>query len=282
MAVVLIIQSVIITSCSSAVSEKVEAGKDASATAENKSTTVENKNAEPKEMPKTAQNKKNDDLPSLKIEDDYKTGVRVKMLEAGWVPARSEEGNQNCVSGMKICEEYPELEAGPAAGMGNIVFRWKKGDQVLLIHTVDDPPMYSQHEFEKSAKQSSKPHVTGKYKLSEIGLSGDYTLELKNNQTAMLKILEEDGTSTGTGSWSWDSTKELLTVKLRVKYEAAGSEVTGKKPEASEVLFQFTRAGENLKIVNQTFASDVSYAGKVFKKIQTANNQDKKFIKQIK
>lgn len=93
-----------------------------------------------------------DELPKFKKNENYNL-IRKKLIKAGWKPARSEEdGKENCVVGGGFCEKYPELESGPAAGMGNAIFRWKKGAKVLLIYTVDDPPLYVSSEFEKLSK----------------------------------------------------------------------------------------------------------------------------------
>ncbi len=89
-----------------------------------------------------------DEIPKLKKNENYNR-IREKLIKAGWKPARSEEGKENCVAGSGFCEKYPELESGPAAGMGNAIFRWKKGKKVLLIYTVDDPPLYVHSELEK-------------------------------------------------------------------------------------------------------------------------------------
>jgi len=255
------------TACTSAKSGGSNSSENVSTgTAQNEAATESNQSSSIKTTTATPA-KQADIFAAFKSGQDYKTAVRPKIVKDGWQPARSADGEENCQSGMEICKEYPELDGGPAARMGNIVFRWKKGDKVLLVHTVDDPPVYESYEFEKQAKPSNPSDFTGKYSLAVVGISGEHTLELKNDKTATLKILEEDGESTGTGSWSWDEAKRLLTVTLSVKYEIAGSDVTEKKPATSKAIFQFMREGKNLKIVNQTLAPDVSYSGNVFKKI---------------
>ena len=236
----------------------------ASGTAQNPANESTQKNTGESQKPMEAS--QTEALPVFKKGDDYKTKVREKLLRAGWKPARSEEGADNCEGGGSFCEEYPELDGGPAAGQGKAIFRWERGGKFLRIYTSDDPPLYSEQEFEKAVKESDETGLAGKYELAEIGISGDHSLELKSDHTAKLQVLQEDGTLTGTGSWKWEQAKNLVSVSLSVKIEIAGDD-PDKKPEVVKVLFQFERAGRNLKIVNQTLAPDVSYSGKLFKKI---------------
>ena len=166
-----------------------------------------------------------------------------------------------------MCQEYPELDAGPAARLGNIIFRWKKGDKNLLIYTVDDPPVYEKYEFEKPSKQTSEPDVLWKYECCEIGISVERSLELKAKNTAVFKERDEGSTAAGNGSWSWDANKKFINVELTVKQEL--DDGGNSETKTSKVTFQLKKVGEDLKIVRETLSSPGSngyYIGKTFKK----------------
>lgn len=157
LAVTLIIGGAI-TSCSSSVSEKVEPVKGSATTEENKSIAVENKKTSPNEISATAQNKQINGLPEFKKGEDYKSSVRVKMLKAGWTPARSEDG-ELCGSGDSTCDEYPEFESHAGNGQKNDKFRWQRADKFAVILTVGDtyrgkPYKYDGYEFEKASETS--------------------------------------------------------------------------------------------------------------------------------
>ena len=246
------------------------AGKDGSGstvgTAQNQ--TAENSQTNTIETPKTESPKLADIFAAFKQGDDYKTMVRPKILKDGWQPARSESGNENCKSGAAaMCQEYPELDAGPAARLENIVFRWKKGDKVLLIYTLDDPPIYEKYEFEKSPKQSNELDVLGRYQCCEIGISGERMLLLKAKNVVIFNEREEGSTVAGSGPWSWDANKEFINVSLTVRQEFNdGGNIETK---IAKVTFQLKKDGEDLKIVKETLSSPGSngyYIGKTFKK----------------
>ena len=246
------------------------AGKDGSGSTAGRAQnqTAENNQTDTKETPKTDSTKPADIFAAFKQGDDYKTMVRPKILKDGWQPARSESGNENCKSGAAaMCQEYPELDAGPAARLGNIVFRWTKGDKVLLIYTVDGPPVYEKYEFEKSPKQSNEPDVLGKYECCEIGISGERTLELKAKNIVIFNERDEGSTAAGSGSWRWDANKKFINVELTVKQEL--DDGGNSETKTSKVTFQLKKVGEDLKIVRETLSSPGSngyYIGETFKK----------------
>lgn len=234
-------------------------------TAENQ--TAENSQTNAKEISKIDSTKQADIFAAFKKGDEYKTVVRPKILKDGWQPERSADGYENCEYETPICKEYPELEAGPAARLGNIVFRWKKGDKILLIYTLGDPPIFESYEFEKAVKQPSEPDVLAKYECCEIGISGERSLELKAKNIAVFNERDEGSTATGNGSWSWDANKKFINVNLTVKqeFEDSGSIET----KTSKISFQLKKDGKDLKIVKETLSSpglNGYYIGKTFKK----------------
>ncbi len=85
-------------------------------------------------------------LPAFQEGDDYKSKVRVALFEAGWDPARSPEGDENCAGGGAYCQEYPELEAGPSSGAANAIFRWQRDGKILKVFTVGEPPVFQRIE----------------------------------------------------------------------------------------------------------------------------------------
>ncbi len=92
-----------------------------------------------------------DGLPEFKKGEDYKSGVREKLLKDGWKPSPTDEA-QTCGSGDPTCDEFPEMEACAGTGLGNCKFRWEKNGKILAVFTIDDPQVYQSHEFEKAEK----------------------------------------------------------------------------------------------------------------------------------
>lgn len=261
-AFVLVFGSLVMSACSESEKGSISNETTVTGTAQN---AAENSQSNKAETPKTE--KQTDIFAAFKKGDDYKTVVRPKILKDGWQPERSADGYENCEYETPICKEYPELEAGPAARLGNIVFRWKKGDKILLIYTLGDPPIFENYESEKAVKQPSEPDVLGKYECCEIGISGERSLELKAKNIAVFNERDEGSTATGSGSWSWDANEKFINVKLTVKqeFDDGGSIET----KTSKVSFQLKKDGKDLKIVNETLSSsglNGYYIGKTFKK----------------
>lgn len=88
----------------------------------------------------------NEPTPAFTEGDDYKGKVRTALIEAGWDPARSPEGDANCAGGGAYCQEYPELEAGPSSGAANAIFRWQRDGKFLKVFTVGEPPVFQRIE----------------------------------------------------------------------------------------------------------------------------------------
>ncbi|MGI9056852.1 MAG: hypothetical protein ACR2F2_13740 [Pyrinomonadaceae bacterium] len=261
-AFVLIFGGLMMSACSASEKGSISNETTVNGTAQN---AAENNQSNKTETPKTE--KQTDIFAAFKKDDDYKTVVRPKILIDGWQPERSEDGYANCEYETPICKEYPELEAGPAARSGNIVFRWKKGDKILLVYTLGDPPVFEKYEFEKSFRQTTESEVLGKYECCEIGISGERFLELKAKNVAVFNERDEGSTATGNGSWSWDAKKEFINVDLTVKWKFDdGGKIETK---TAKVTFQLEKDGKDLKIVRETLSTPNSsgyYIGKTFKK----------------
>lgn len=60
------------------------------------------------------------ELPHLKENESY-ASIRLKMLEAGWEPFRSEDAD-TCLEGDLRCEDRQEMEACASTGMANCKF----------------------------------------------------------------------------------------------------------------------------------------------------------------
>lgn len=88
-------------------------------------------------------------MPSFVSGEDYKTGVREKMLKAGWKPARSKEAD-SCGSAEVICDEYDEYESHTEKEQTS--FRWQRSGKIVEILTAGkDSFAYNGYEFEKNS-----------------------------------------------------------------------------------------------------------------------------------
>jgi hypothetical protein len=264
-AVALIIVGGMLTACG-VTSDGGRANENANA---NKSVAAgENKSAPTPKTPETAQNKQSDALPEFKAEEDYTSSVRVKMLEAGWKPARSEDGDENCAGESKFCDDYPELEAGPAAGQGKAIFRWKRNDKVVNIFTVDGPPFFVRYEFENSSKQTKSPNLTGKYVYHSKHETGtdEFIYELKANNVAVYTSEQEGGDGQNkTGAWSFDESSKSITIT----FPPQKKNDSGIDQDVPEQTFVFKSEGNTLKMIKEPKYDEgyVGFNGTIFKKL---------------
>lgn len=91
-------------------------------------------------------------LPALFKGEDY-SRLRYKLMDAGWSPARSKDGELKCSRGDNaLCKQYPEFENEVS---GRPVFRWNRGDKNVLIYTTGDPFVYDSYKAEKPAASPS-------------------------------------------------------------------------------------------------------------------------------
>lgn len=122
-----------------------------------------------------------------------------------------------------------------------------------------------------SPEKSVEPDVSGKYECCEIGVEGEYSLELKANNTVAYKEKHEDSDSEGKGSWNWDKNKEFINVDLNVATESYGGEDPEKPMKTSaKVTFKLKKDGKDLRIADETLSqrgSEGYYIGKTFKKL---------------
>lgn len=263
--IALIVGSGLISACSATRSNGGDSAGNA-LTAQNQIFAAGNQ-ANAKETPQTA--KPIDIFAAFKKGDDYKTTVRPKIFKDGWQPARTAEGEETCQSSaMEICKEYPELNSGPASGLGNIEFRWKKADKILLVFTVDDPPVYDSYEFEKTPETNSastSANVSGKYsyKYTE-DYGGEISFDFKPNGKLDYEWSQEDVTWKGDGNWKWNEAEQILTATVFTEPEAETAAESEKTPPRKEI-FVFQKKGNDLKLVKSPSGMD-AYKGKVFQK----------------
>lgn len=71
--------------------------------------------------------------------------VRENLLAAGWQPFISPDADK-CWEGDRRCQGRPEKQACAGTGVGNCLFLWRKGNAVLAVFTVGEPPIISEIE----------------------------------------------------------------------------------------------------------------------------------------
>ena len=79
-------------------------------------------------------------LPHFDENEPY-SSVRLKMLEAGWEPFRSDDAD-TCIEGDLRCEGRPEMQVCAATGMANCKFLWKKAEKTTAICTVGEVTVF--------------------------------------------------------------------------------------------------------------------------------------------
>jgi hypothetical protein len=251
----------IMIGCSSVTTEtKNTENKSVAITGQNTPTIIENKNTEVAKNPGPEQIKQSTDLPAFGKDEAYKSGVRDKLLKAGWTPARSEvDGKENCVSDSMICKEFPELEAGPSSGISAAVFRWKKGDKVLLVNVAGSDLGFVKSEFEQPKKVLNSPNVAGKYAYKSKHEYGEdvTTYDLKSNNTVVYTSIQEGepGPGDGKGTWKWNEVEKNISVELTFE--------DGKKRS-----YVFELKDGNLKMTGEPKGDEgsVGFKGTIFKK----------------
>lgn len=211
----------------------------------------------PVEKKETAKTDQTSDLPKFEKQENYKTSVREKLLKAGWSPAQSDEGKQNCTGQESLCKELPELEAGPSSPLGQAILRWKKGDKFLLLRTIDSF-LFDGYEYEKNENTSTIPKVEGKYVYSYQHDSGADTFiwELKIGNVATYVSEREGGDGADLkGNWKLNSSDATITVSFP------------DAPDGAET-YVFKLAGKNLKMISEPKMPQGvrGFSGTVFKK----------------
>ena len=75
-------------------------------------------------------------LPTLKKETPY-TSARAALLRQGYRPVRSD--GSGCRFGREdVCKAYPEAEACAGTGLGNCLFVWRRGKQIIEVMTIGE------------------------------------------------------------------------------------------------------------------------------------------------
>jgi len=189
-AVALMIASVTMAACTStAVNDNRQNNKAAIETTQKPIAAGDKITEKTPETAANAQTNQTDGLPVFKTGEDYKSSVRVKMLKAGWKPARTENADK-CMDGNTRCEDFPEMENCAGSGQGNCKFRWQRDKKIVAIFTVDDPPFYKSSEFEAPAAPNSPQNAADK-SWEPFWTSFSAAINAKN-QTDLKKMMSDD------------------------------------------------------------------------------------------
>ncbi len=202
---------------------------------------------------------------SFKKDEDYETLVRPKLVDDGWQPARTADGDENCASGSEICKKFPELEAGPSSPRGDAILRWKKGEKIVNIYTYDRQ-LFNRYEFEKPAAQTSAANISGKYThryTQDYG--GEISFTFTNKDRVAFEWIQEDVTWKGAGTWKWDAAKKRVTATVTVEPDVETEEAAGKEMQNRIETYVFESSGTDLKLVGSPNGMS-PYKGKVFRK----------------
>ncbi len=201
---------------------------------------------------------------SFKQDEDYEAIVRPQIVKDGWQPARTKDGDDNCASGIPICKEFPELEAGPSSPRGDAIFRWKKGDKVVNVFTYDNQ-LFNRYEFETAAS-AKDPVISGTYTYRYTeDYGGDISFSFGEKGQASFEWNQEDVTWKGSGTWKWDAAKKQITATVSVEPDVETEEVAGKEMQNRQETYVFEMSGKDLRLV--VSPNEMSpYKGKTFRK----------------
>jgi hypothetical protein len=75
-------------------------------------------------------------LPHFDENEPY-SSVRMKMLQAGWVPFHAQDAN-TCIEGDLRCEGRPEMQVCAGTGLANCKFLWQKEETITAICTIGE------------------------------------------------------------------------------------------------------------------------------------------------
>jgi hypothetical protein len=78
------------------------------------------------------------DLPTLKKGSPY-ASARTALRQKGYSPVRGD--GSGCRFGREdVCKAYPEAETCAGTGLGNCLFVWRRGKQVIEVMTIGEEP----------------------------------------------------------------------------------------------------------------------------------------------
>lgn len=160
-----------------------------------------------------------DGLPKIAKNEFYKT-TRENLLKAGWKPARSKDGDENCVAGGSYCKEFPELEAGPSSGAANAIFRWERNGKIAKIYTIGEDFAFVNAEVENKANPDSTKPLSGSYtyKYTE-DYGGRIVFVFDGKGGAKFTWEQEDVTWKGSGTAKWSDSEQAHIVSVNVNPE---------------------------------------------------------------
>jgi hypothetical protein len=81
--------------------------------------------------------------------------ARQTLLQGSWMPARTTDADE-CWREDTRCRDaagspsWPEMEACAGSGEGNCRYRWRKNGKLLVVYTIDDPPLIREAECQSA------------------------------------------------------------------------------------------------------------------------------------
>ena len=198
-----------------------------------------------------------DGLPKIAKGDKY-SSVRESMIKAGWKPARSSDGDDNCVAGGRYCKEFPELEAGPSSGAAHAIFRWERSGKIAQIYTIGEDFSFVNVEISDKPKPDPGKPLTGSftYKYTE-DYGGRISFTFDGKGGADYTWEQEDVTWNGKGTYEWRSREQAYVVVVNVAPEGEP------KGETRADTFVLVHEGKNLKLIQAPVGMD-PYQNKIF------------------
>lgn len=198
-----------------------------------------------------------DGLPKFAKGDKYKS-VRESLIKAGWKPARSKDGDENCIAGGTYCKEFPELEAGPSSGAANAIFRWERDGKIAKIYTIGEDFSFVNVEVSAKADQNASKPISGTftYKYTE-DYGGRIIFVFDGKGGANFTWEQEDVTWKGKGTVTWSDGEQAYLTSVTVNPE------DDKEGEGRPETYVLKPSGKDL-ILTSVPEGMSAYKGKTF------------------
>lgn len=198
-----------------------------------------------------------DGLPKIAKNEFYKT-TRENLLKAGWKPARSKDGDDNCVAGGSYCKEFPELESGPSSGAANAIFRWERNGKIAKIFTIGEDFAFVNAEVADKASADAMKPLSGSYtyKYTE-DYGGRIVFTFDGKGGAKYTWDQEDVSWTGKGTAKWSDSDQGYIVSIVVHPE------DDQEGDGRSETYVFKSSGKDLTLA-ETPEGMSPYNGKKF------------------